>query len=324
MGDPTGNDPAVFRRVKQLLLVGLFIFLFANARTSFAKIQYAGLARHAVPAQTEGLTWRAGVGGILLGLSARFDEPDLRSESQLPLTEQGQEELPFPALKLPVPAGVVHIPKDGGYTNALLHLRGDYDQYALDMCEGDNCTRLGRHTIAPTNISYEFSSPYAIGYHFFEVYDDGQEKVCMSLGHFNWPVTIYPSGAPEPGTHFPQGAVLGELSWWGEMPHVHMGLWTMPSKTPTGVPVKCHYWNVPRQPQPFTGKYKLDGVEYPECWPHWYSCYGVHAGRQLVSTNAPFSYIQVEEATDYAGIFYEAEEARVLDRRMTPAKTGDA
>jgi hypothetical protein len=230
----------------------------------------------------------------------------------------------FPALKLPIPAGAGYIPADGGYTNALLHIYGTYDQYALDICEGSSCFGLGSHAIAPTDISYEYTAPYANGYHFFEIYDDGEEKLCMSLGHFDWPLSVFPSGAPEPGTKFPQGAVLGELNRWERIPHVHIGIWKMAATSPYGYPVKCHYWSVYRQPIPFTGQYQLDGQDYPECWPRSSYCYNVHAGRGVESSNGAFSYVSVEKPPDIAGMFYEKDEAADLGERITPAKTGDS
>lgn len=309
MSDPTLNDPAVSRRVKLLVIISIFLILGVSARSSYA------------------IGSQPGIGELRLGILASFDVPGSRAPV-LPKDSTPPEKTPpkpkFPPLKLPIPAGSGYIPADGGYNNGFLHLRGDYDQYALDMCEGSGCGRYGRHVIAPTDITYEYSSPYSYGYNFFEVYDDGKEKLCMSIGHFDWPLSIYPGGAPEPGTPFPQGAVMGELSWWGQMPHVHMGIWTMASKDPYGTEVKCHYWSVPRQPQPFTGQYQLDGEEYPECLPESFYCYNVHAGRRLKSTNAAFSYYPLERPSDIAGMFFEKEVVRVRDKRITPAKTGDA
>ncbi len=308
MSDPTRNDPAVPRRVKLFVLITIIWFLGANARSSYA------------------IDPQPTIGGLRLGILASFDEPIFRAPSQskeLSAPEVSRPTLPFPALKLPIPAGSGHLPRDGGYNNGFLHLRGDYDQFALDMCEGSKCSRNGRHVIAPTDITFDFSSPYALGYHFFEVYDDGREKLCMSLGHFDWPLSLFPSGAPEPGIVCPQGAVLGDLSWWGGMPHVHIGIWTMASTTPSGIPVRCHQWTVPRVPQPFTGQYQLDGVDYPACWPFDYSCYNVHAGRVVESSNAAYSYTHFERPSDFAGMFVEKEEVEEVDRRITPTKTGD-
>lgn len=309
MSDPTHNDPAVSRRVTLLVIITTIFFLGVNARSS-----------HAIEP-------RPGIGEPRLGILASFDVPRAHSSSlqlDLPTSQEPLSDAKFPALKLPIPAGTGYIPADGGYTNALLHLYGTYDQFALDICEGSSCFGLGSHAIAPTDITYEYTSLYANGYHFFEIYDDGEEKLCMSLGHFDWPLSVYPSGAPEPGTAFPQGAVLGDLNRWERIPHVHIGIWKMAATSPYGYPVKCHYLSVYRQPLPFTGQYQLDGQEYPECWPRSQYCYNVHAGRQVESSNGAFSYFPIEKPPDVAGMFYEKDEAADLGERITPAKTGDS
>jgi len=309
MSDPTLNDPAVSRRVKLFVILAVIFILGLGARSSYA-----------IEAQPA-------IGPLRLQILARFEVPDSRMPFLAKETAPPEPilaEPKFPPLRLPIPAGPGHITRDGGYNNGFLHLRGDYDQFALDLCEGSGCSRFGRHAIAPTDITYELTSPYSTGYHFFEVYDDGKEKLCMSLGHFDWPLSIYPSGAPEPGTAFPQGALLGELSWWGQMPHVHIGIWTMASTDTYGNAVKCHYWSVPRQPQPFTGQYQLDGEEYPACLPESLYCYNVHSGRLLESSNAAFSYYPMENPADMVGMFYEKKDIRAQDRRLIPAKTGDS
>jgi len=308
MSDPTPNDPAVSRRVRLFVIIAVFWFLGANARSSYA------------------INPQPSIGELRSGTLASFDEPEPRPLSppeKLPIPEVEIPDLPFPALKLPIPAGTGFVPRDGGYTNGHLHLRGDYDQFALDICEGNKC-EYDRHVVAPTDIIYDYSTPWSIGYHFFEVYDDGAEKLCMSLGHFDWSRSAFPAGFPEPGTAFPQGAVLGEVSWWGGMPHVHIGIWTMASTTPEGYPTRCHEWTVPRQAQPFAGKYQIDGVELPECWPYWYSCYNVHSGQQLESSNAAYSFLDIERPVDVVGLFYEEKVVQEPDPRLTPTKTGDS
>lgn len=304
MSDPSHNAPAVFRRVRFAFVIVILLLLGAQARTGYAvNHQPAG----GEPQKT---------------LLASFDEPQQPppdTPAILTFLESDQSDLPFPPLKLPLPAGAAHVTEDGGYNNGMLHLRGNFDQFALDLCEGADC-QYGRHVVAPTDITYDYST-LSLGYHFFEVYDDGSQKVCMSLGHFYWPTTVFPLGYPEPGTTFPQGAVLGEVSWWGGMPHAHIGLWTMPSQTPEGYPVRCHYWTVPKQPQPFTGIFQLDGLELSKCTSGPYGCYNVHSGEQLVSTNAAYSYFDLEAPPDVTGIF--VEENREPPRPMTPAKTGD-
>jgi hypothetical protein len=308
MSDPTHNDPAVSRRVTLLLIIATVLLLGVNARSSHAYEP------------------RFGSGELQLGILANYDIPGVNlaaPKQAFPTSRERAAGAKFPALKLPIPAGTGYIPADGGYSNALLHIYGTYDQYALDICEGSSCFGYGSHAIAPTDITYEYSSRYANGYHFFEIYDDGAEKLCMSLGHFDWSPSIYPSGAPEPGTAFPQGAVLGDLNRWERIPHVHIGIWKMAATSPYGYPVKCHYWSVYRQPLPFTGEYQLDGQDFPECWPRSFSCYSVHAGRPVESSNAAFSYVPVKKARDIAGMFYEKPEEADTREPITPAKTGD-
>lgn len=307
MCDPQLNTPAVSRRVKLLLLIISLVILGAGAK------------------QSQAVEPRTRQGGIRPGIFASYDVPrpkDLVPKENL-FSQSRRSEEKFKPLKMPIPSGPGYIPADGGYTNALLHIYGTYDQYALDICEGSTCFESGRHAIAPTDITYEYSSPYANGYHFFEFYNDGQAKYCLSLGHFDWPESIYPSGAPEPGTVIPQGAVLGELSRWERIPHVHMGIWKMPAKGPYGNSIQCHYWTVPREPLPFTGEFALDGQEFPRCWPRAYSCYNVHAGRGLTSSNGAYSYFPVQESQEIGGMFYEVDEKMALHYRMTPSKTGD-
>jgi hypothetical protein len=278
MSDPSHNAPAVFRRVILFILAAVFCVLGAKVRGAYAINPLPVLAepKNETTASYEGP-----------------ETPPFLDSGVSDASQASTQDLPFPSFKMPFPAGTGFVPKDGGYSNGLLHLRGDFDQFAIDICEGDSC-QYGQHVIAPTNISYDSSSPWSTGYHFFEVYDDGSEKLCMSLGHFDWPLSIFPSGSPEPGTSFPQGAVLGEVSWWGQMPHIHIGIWKMASKTRYGYPVRCHQSIVPRYPQPFTGIYQLDGMDLEECWPNWYSCYNVHAERHLVSSNAAYSYLEAK------------------------------
>ena len=300
------NAPAVFRRVRLILIVAVLLLIGVKARTSYAinPVPVFDEPREALPASYEDSVVRP-----------------LSPAEEIPLLASADSDLPFPAFKLPIPSGAGHIPRDGGYNNGVLHLRGNYDQFALDICEGDSCS-YGRHVVAPTDITYDFSTP-SIGYHFFEVYDNGWDKLCMSLGHFNWPRSVFPSGLPEPGTSFPQGAVLGEVSWWGGMPHVHIGIWKMRSRTPQGYPTRCHEWTVPRYPQPFTGDYKLDGIDFEECWPETNRCYNVHSERRIDSSNAAFSYLEIERPPEVAGLFYEAPLPEKEGAITSPAKTGD-
>ena len=308
MSGPTHNDPAVSRRVTLLLIITTFFILGVNARSSYAYEP------------------RFGSGGLQSGILANYDIPGVSvptPKPPFPLSREAKAGAKFPPLKMPIPAGPGYIPADGGYTNALLHIYGTYDQYALDICEGSSCFGSGSHAVAPTDITFEYSSPYANGYHFFEIYDDGQEKLCMSLGHFDWSPSVFPSGAPEPGTEFPQGAVLGELNQWERIPHVHIGIWKMATASPYGYPVKCHYWSVYRQPLAFTGQYAIDGQEFPACWPRSFSCYNTHAGRPVESSNAAFSFVPVSRPLRFAGMFYEKDIDVDIGKRITPAKTGD-
>lgn len=280
MCDPTVNDPAVSRRVTLTLFIAFTFALGLIAQSSYA--------RELEPLDSDSYL-RILAAGIVPGDSS-LDLPLNFTTSGTALTS-----FDFPPLKFAIPTGTGFVPRDGGYNNALLHLNGGYDKYALDICEGSACYRFGRHAIAPTDIKYEETAPYAYGYHFFEVYNDGLTKLCMSLGHFNWPSTIYPSGAPPPGTFFPSGAVLGELHRWERLPHVHMGIWTMAAVSPYGYPTQCTTWSVPHFPQPFTGPFSIDDQEFPECWPGSYDCYGVHAGRRVESSNAPFCYDPLDD-----------------------------
>jgi hypothetical protein len=226
----------------------------------------------------------------------------------------------FPKLKLAIPVGTGFVPADGGYNNALLHLNGTFDKYALDICEGNACYRNGRYIVAPTDVEYESTAPYVNGYHYFVIHNDGRQKLCMSLGHFDWPVTAYPAGAPEPGTLFPRGAVLGELNKWERIVHVHMGIWKMAAFDRYGHETKCHYMYLPRESQPFTGGLRLEGRDFPQCWPGSYDCYSVHANRWLESTNAAFCYSPLD-LERYAGN-KSGNVAR--DEWLSPAKTGES
>jgi hypothetical protein len=196
-----------------LALLALFCFLSLVERSS-----YAGELQHELKEP------RA---GVLTGVNSR-GEINLSILTSIDLSSTELMSSVFPPLKLAIPVGTGFIPRDGGYNNALLHLSGTFDKYALDICEGITCFQNGRHAIAPTDIKYESSAPYVNGYHYFEIYHDSKEKVCMSLGHFDWLPAAFPSGTPEPGTVFPIGAVLGELNRWERIPHVHMGIWPTP------------------------------------------------------------------------------------------------
>ena len=304
MRDVSQNTPAVLRRVSLFVILTAIFLLGAKVRSAYAinPLPVIGEPRSEAPASYD-----------------QPVQPPMWAIGESP--QAASKDLPFPAFKLPFPAGDGYIPRDGGYTNGWLHIRGNYDQFAIDMCEGSSC-EYGQHVVAPTNITYDNSSTWSNGYHFFEVHDDGSEKLCMSLGHFDWPRSVFPSGLPTQGTLFPQGAVLGEVSWWGGMPHVHIGIWKMPSKTPEGYPARCHYSIVPRQPQPFTGIYQIDGIDLEACWPDQNDCYNVHSGRQLVSTNAAYSFSEMENPALILGPVHARSAGKDVVEHISPAKTG--
>ncbi len=301
---PACQVTVVSRRVTPLLFLALICFLSLVERSSYA----SELQPEFKEPRSRILASSILHGEISPNILRSFDL------SSTELMSSG-----FPPLKLAIPVGIGFVPADGGYNNALLHLYGTFDKYALDVCEGNTCFQYGRHAIAPTDIKYEHTAPYINGYHYFEIHNDGKEKTCMSLGHFDWLASAFPSGAPDPGTIFPQGAVLGELNRWERIPHVHMGIWKMAAVDPYGNLTRCDYMYLPRYPQPFTGPFSLDGEDFPSCWPGALNCYSVHAGRAIESTNAAFCYSPGDLEIHRDKMATRA----ALSRPITPAKTGD-
>ncbi len=175
----------------------------------------------------------------------------------------------FPALKIPFQNGWGKIASGGGYNNGDMHR--NYDLNAFDFCENGTCIGTDRWAIAPTDITYLHTASNVPDYHFFEIANDGSNRLCMSLAHFNFGNFGVPIVA---GMRFPRGAVLGALSNFSP-PHLHMGIWTAPSSS------TC--WTATnRVAIPYTGSYALDGVSYT-----YSGAVNEHAGKTVTSTNYP-------------------------------------
>jgi hypothetical protein len=132
------------------------------------------------------------------------------------------------------------------------------DDFAFDLCEGGGCVQgsTSQYVLAPTDMILVYSGPGygmpsdSLDYHIFEVADDGVQKLCLSLGHFQ---IMLPRLVV--GKRIPQHAAIGQLSVYASIPHIHIGLWLSP------VGEGCVGFS--RLALPFSGAYKLDGVDYP-------------------------------------------------------------
>jgi hypothetical protein len=161
------------------------------------------------------------------------------------------QEFNFLELKLPFPSGPGRIIT--GYGAPSHQKRGNF--YSLDVCEGAGCGRstVDQRVLAPTTMKY-VGSTHGYGmpasskdYHFFEIDDNGQLKLCMSLGHLR-----LTSG----GGIIQRGEEVGRVAPYPpSRPHIHIGLWTVPSGNP------CNGFS--RNAIAFAGSYNLDGVNYP-------------------------------------------------------------
>jgi len=133
----------------------------------------------------------------------------------------------FKPLLMPFPAGEGRI-----LPGSTLHTGGDSE--ALDLCQGVGCDggQVGDPVIAPTDLTYDDLSistndddTDAPDFHFFEIASNADDRLCMSLGHFD---------LSEPGTlvdgkrTYQQGEPLGTLLDFPTVPHIHMGLYTVP------------------------------------------------------------------------------------------------
>ena len=175
----------------------------------------------------------------------------------------------FPVLLHAFQAGAGRILFDYGLPT---HTGGD--DFAFDICEGASCMQgsTSQYILAPTDITLVYSGPgYGMpsdsqDYHIFEITDDGAQKLCLSLGHFQ----IMLPGLLV-GKRVPQRAAIGQLSAYTSIPHIHIGLWLSPSID------GCDGFS--RLALPFSGAYKLDGVDYPAG--------NSYAGLSVTSHNIP-------------------------------------
>jgi len=153
------------------------------------------------------------------------------------------------------------------------------DAYAFDLieCNGstDNCTKgnTTQYVIAPTEIKLIYSGNYngisgdANDFHIFEITYDSSQRLCMSLAHF---YIEHPQFTL--GKKVPRATVIGRLSQYpASTPHLHMGLWTTPLSS------GCAGGS--RTAVPYSGIFKLDGVEYPAG--------ESHQGKSVSSNNYP-------------------------------------
>lgn len=158
------------------------------------------------------------------------------------------------------------------------------DENALDLCEGSGCAQgiIGQFVIAPANMKLiasrdnngipnkDFPSD-PLDFHFFELANDGVQRLCMSFGHFQ----IRLPGLTE-GKSVHQGALIGTLTeyrGYSNAEHIHMGLYTVASTLPSCL-------HTPRTALSFTGNLELDGNDYNPNQP-W-------NGRGVTSTNYAF------------------------------------
>jgi hypothetical protein len=184
--------------------------------------------------------------------------------------EAANQEFSFPGLKLPFPPGPGRI--IAGYGVPSHQERGSF--YSLDICTGEGCNEsaIDQKVLAPTTMRYVGSThgygmpAYSKDYHFFEIDDNGQSKLCMSLGHLR--LTLE-------GGIIEQGQEVGKVvPYPPSRPHIHIGLWTVPSSNP------CNGFS--RDAIAFTGPYNLDGVNYPH-GTDWSN------GIDVISTNSTYS-----------------------------------
>ncbi len=206
----------------------------------------------------------------LLGAPGAADSDRIIGEkilASLKLAGARPRDYPYPDTSGPFAAGQFQFP-------AILHayqagpgrILFDYDlpthtggdDFAFDLCEGMGCVEgsTNQYVLAPTDMTLVYSGPGygmpvdSLDYHIFEVDDDGVEKLCLSIGHFQ----IMLPGLTV-GKSIPQHSAIGQLSVYTSIPHIHMGLWTSP------VNDGCAGFS--RLALPFSGAYKLDGGDYP-------------------------------------------------------------
>lgn len=179
-----------------------------------------------------------------------------------------QERFRFPAMLMPFPAGPGQV--ISGYSNGDRHGDGG-NLYSLDVCAGAGCVQasIGDPVVAPTDLTYVYSDDVngADGdhedYHIFQVALTGDQRLCMSLGHFD---LTAPGALVDDERIFQGGEALGTLldyrydSASGEVsiPHIHMGIWSVP------IGVGCAVSDGgKRTPIAFDGVFALDGQAFP-------------------------------------------------------------
>jgi hypothetical protein len=192
--------------------------------------------------------------------------------------------LNFLGIKLPFQSGSGKI--TNGYNDGYYHTGGDL--YAMDFieCKGivsNLCYQgqSGQNVIAPTDITLIWSGNYngvtgdENDFHIFEITSDSSQKLCMSLAHFY----LSSSGRISRGTAM---GILAPYSY--SSPHYHMGMWIAPLAS------SCA--GSSRSPIPYTGAYRLDGVEY---------LIGQnHANKSVVSSNTTIDWTLSYDSPIYA------------------------
>jgi hypothetical protein len=180
----------------------------------------------------------------------------------------------FTAIKLPFASGSGRIISGYGH-------QASPNQYAFDLCEGSECIQSqldpAQNIISPTTMKYDWSMDSdgngSLDFHFFEIANDGSNKMCTQMGHFKLGITGLSTG-----TEIPRGAAIGSIVTYSpSIPHIHMGLYTIPSS------YRCAGDPTKRVGVPFSSPYTLDGVSYPVGQNHQW--------KTVTSTNAPFCWM---------------------------------
>lgn len=161
----------------------------------------------------------------------------------------------FPPLLLPFEQGYGKIIHDYMHDS---HHGGN--TCAFDVCEGQGCPESAEtdYVLAPTDLVFDYSVDSdgngSIDYHFFEIDDDGTNKLCLTLGHFELDHNL------TTGDSIPKGLALGQITEYSpSIEHIHMGLYVIPSSEP-----RCasNNYNL-RMGVVYIDPFTLDGVNYP-------------------------------------------------------------
>lgn len=175
---------------------------------------------------------------------------------------RAQAEFDFKPLMLPFPPGSGYLKNGGPDTNR--HFGSDSNAVDVCQCTATTWSSIGDPVLAPTDFTFAFTDRAsrnnveadALDFHFFEVASSSDKRLCMSFAHFA--LATAPETRDGRG-YYPQGSTVGTVLDYRDgnssIPHIHMGLHTVPVSSTCGT-------RAGRITVGFDGDYALDGVPY--------------------------------------------------------------